>query len=140
MEFKTQTTLNQLRIGDSFTYIGMFGQKRTDPWRVMARADKSGKVAVNQVVEGKTVYKYDELKKGTTKVLFLRHTIPLPGEVCLLDDLQPGDQFKMPGDEFDTWVVEKRGHLFFDVRRTTEAACSKGGRAAKVIFVKHKAQ
>lgn len=139
MQPKTQTTLNQLRIGDAFTYIGMLGQVRKEPWRVTARQDKKGKVAVNQIATDRSfVYKYDELKKGTTKVMFLRHTQPLPGEECLLYDLQPGDQFKIPDNPFHTWVLERYGHAFYDIRRTDEAACVKGGMAAKVIFVKHK--
>ncbi len=135
---KTHTTLNQLRLGDSFIYLSRFGQRRTDPWRVMALQDKNGKVAVNQVIDGKTNYKFDELKKGLTKVMFLRHTIPLPNEECLLDDLKPGDEFKMPDNTFHTWLLVKHGHVFSDVRRTDEAFCVKGGRAAKVIFIKHK--
>lgn len=133
MNPKTPTTLGQLRIGDSFVY-----PKRVDPWRVTARADKNGKVAVNQWNAGteKWIHKFDELKKQSTAVLFLRHTIPVPGEECMIDDLNPGDVFYRPDDVVHEYVMVKRGIQFSDVRRIDEAACIKAGVAAKVIFVR----
>ena len=135
MNPKTTTTLAQLRLGDSFVF-----PKRQDPWRVMARADKSGRVAINQIstADRKPLWKHDELKRGKTEVLFLRHTIPVPGEECLVDDLSEGDLFHMPDEIIHEYQLVKHGHLFSDVRRTDQAYCVKGGRMAKVVFIKHK--
>lgn len=133
MQPKTLTTINQLRIGDSFVF-----PKRVDPWRVTARADKNGRVAVNQWNAGteKFIHKFDELIKGSKQVIFLRHTVPVPGEECLVDDLQPGDIFFRPDDVVHEYVLVKHGHQFSDVRRVDEAACIKAGRGAKIIFVR----
>lgn len=134
MKHKTVCRLDELRIGDSFVYM-----KRTDPWRVIARADKSGRVAVNQVVNGKLQWNHDELKRGKTIVTFLRHTVPVPGEECFLEDLVAGDVFQRPEDDLLTeWVVVETGNDFWTVRKTTEAAPGKAGKFAKVIFLKHK--
>jgi hypothetical protein len=133
MEPRTITTLDQLRIGDSFVY-----RKRLDPWRVMAKADKSGRVAVNQVVNGKTSWKHDELIRGKKQVMFLRHTVPVAGEECLVDDLKEGDVFFRPEDVVHEFELVKHGHAFSDVRRLDEASCVKAGRASKVIFVRPK--
>lgn len=134
MNHKTVCRLDELRIGDSFVYL-----KRADPWRVMARQDKSGRVAVNQVVNGKPQWKHDELKRGKTTVMFLRHTKPVPGEECFLEDLAAGDKFQRLDDDLLTeWVVEETGHDFWSVRKMTEAAPVKAGRLAKVIFLNHR--
>lgn len=126
------TTLGELRIGDSFVY-----PKRTDPWRVRARADRNGRVAVNQLsTSGKWAYKHDELKKAKTIVLFLRHTVPVAGEPCMLEDLDPGDIFLRPEDSVNEYVLVSKRQLFCDVRKTSEAACIKAGTMATVIFVR----
>lgn len=133
---KTTTTLNELRIGDSFVY-----PKRVDPWRVTARADKSGRVAVNQWNAGTSswIWKQDDLKKGKTKVVFLRHTVPVPQEECMIDDLQEGDVFIRPEDPIHEWILVRHGHIFSDVRKISEAAPSKAGKMARVIFVRSNA-
>ncbi len=138
MEPKTITRLKELCIGDSFVYM-----KRVDPWRVMALADKSGRVAVNQInaADRKPIWKHDELKKGHTKVTFLRHTKPVPGQECLVDDLKEGDVFFLPDDIIHEWILVNHGHLFADMRRSDQSHIGgKIGRATKVTFVKHKDQ
>lgn len=132
------TTLSSLRIGDAFVFANRF-KKTSDVWRVTARQDKAGRVAVNQVNPDtrQMVHKYDELKRASVRVVFLRHTVPVIGEECLLDDLVPGDRFKMPDDSVHTWILVRHGNQFSDVRRTDHVSCVKGGRAAKVIFVSH---
>lgn len=136
MEAKTVTTLGELRIGDSFVY----SLSRGDVWRVMAMADKNKRVAVNQIDPRtrKPVWKHDELKKANKKVVFLRHTVPVAGEPCLIDDLVPGDIFKRPEDSVHEWMLVNHGHMFSDVRRTDEPACGKAGKMAQVIFLRHK--
>lgn len=132
MEQKTTAQLKELRIGDSFII-----PKREDPWRVMAREDKRGKVAINQIINGKPVWPQDTLVKGTREVMFLRHTIPVSGEQCFIDDLTVGDVFTR-ADDIHEWVLEKHGHAFSDVRRIDQSAPAKAGRLAIVTFIKHK--
>lgn len=140
MQSKTITTLDQLRIGDSFVYL-----KRQDPWRVTARADKNGKVAVNQFncqsgVDPKNqLYRHDNLVKGSRQVMFLRHTIPVPGEECLICDLEPGDVFQIPGDTVhDYEIVHQSEAGFATIRRLDQAAPAKAGIHAKAIFIRKK--
>ncbi len=133
MDFKTITRLDQLRIGDSFVYIN-----RVDPWRVTARANKSGMVAVNQFNAGTRsfIHKYDELKRGTTAVMFLRHTQPVAGEQCLIDDLQEGSIFYRPEDLIHEYELVRLHYPFSDVRRLDHASPIKAGIFSKVIFLR----
>ena len=138
MQPKTQTTLNQLRIGDSYVY-----PKRQDPWRVMARADKNGRVAVNQisVSDRKPIFKHDELKKGSTTVIFLRHTVPVPGEAILIESLAVGDIFHTPDDIIHEWEVTRTKHpgsWMVGIRRLDQAAGSYTNGLSTVVFIKHK--
>lgn len=133
MQRKTLTTLNQLRIGDSFVFAG-----KDEVWRVTARANKSGAVAINKFIGDKQIYKYDELRKGKVQVVFLQHTIPVPGEEILLDNLVAGDVFKKSADDVHEYVVVQRSSdVWFDVRRLDQAAPEKGGKLANVIFIRH---
>jgi hypothetical protein len=135
MEKKTMTTLGQLRIGDRFTYSA----KRSDVWSVMARADKSKRVAVNQLDPNKTpLHKYDELKKASKDVMFLRHGIPQPQEECFLEDLEVGDTFFKPDDIITEFVLQEKGSQFYKVRKVSEAAYIMAGRLAVVVLSKKK--
>lgn len=101
MDRNTLTTLGQLRIGDRFHY-----PKRVDVWQVIHKT--STQVSVNLPGLGESfVHKYPELKRGTTPVIFMRHTKPLPGERCLFQDLKHGDVFGLPDDVIKEYVVEK---------------------------------
>lgn len=149
MQTKTHTTLSELRIGDAFVFANRY-PKTSEIWRVTARADKNGRVAVNQVdgVTKKLVHRYDDLKRASVRVVFIRHTVPVAGEECLIDDLKEGDIFyrvmKVGDtdvemvDQLHEWELVKHGHMFSDVRRLDEAAGGKAGRVAKVVFVRHK--
>jgi hypothetical protein len=129
MERKTNTTLGDLRVGDRFVF-----PKETTVHQVFCTGKKTADI--NEVTpEGHPLNKYHTPKKLSTKVLFLRHGIPAPGEECFLDDLQPGDTFRMLDDEVHEYLVEKRGVKFFDVRRTDQAASIKGGKLATVILL-----
>jgi hypothetical protein len=132
---KTQTTLAALRIGDSFVY-----PKGNVAWRVTARADRKGKVAVNQFRGKEPINKYDTLKKKDTKVTFLQHTAPVPGELIFLENLEVGDIFKRKDDSVHEYVIEKKGHDFYDCRRLDQPTPIKGGRISEVIFIRHKGQ
>jgi hypothetical protein len=136
MRPKTITTLKELRIGDSFVFTR--GDRKT-PWRVTARADKSHRVSINMWDDrGTWMHPYDDLKKGDTKVMFLRHTIPVVGEECFIEDLKEGDVFCRPEDIVHEYILVKRGIHFCDVRRVDEAAPVKAGRVARVIFIRPK--
>lgn len=99
MERNTITPLGQLRIGDRYCY-----NNRIDVWQVMRHTPK-GKVAVNQIAFGKPIHKFDEVKAGNILVRFMRHTQPLPGEKCIVEDLQPGDVFFMPEDIITEYTI-----------------------------------
>jgi hypothetical protein len=133
MQSKTLTTLGSMRLGDSFVF-----QKRTDVWRVISRSVNGKWTFINQVMNVKQIYKHDEQKRSSVVVMFLRHTIPVPGEEAFLEDLQPGDVFHQLEDVIHEWELVAKGHDFYDVRRLDEAAPAKAGRLAKVVFVRHK--
>lgn len=133
MQRKTTTTLNELRIGDRFVYPG-----GNVSYQVTAKADKTGKVAINQFANGKQVNRYDTLKRKTTTVLFLRHSIPLPQEECFIEDLQAGDIFCKPADIVHEYEIVNRGHEFYAVRRLDCASIEMAGRLATVIFIRKK--
>lgn len=134
MQRKTLTTLGELRIDDRFVY-----PKRGDVWCVTAKADKNKRVAVNQKKDdGSFIFKYDELKASSTRVLFLRHGKPLEGEEAFICDLEVGDTFKMIGDDVHEFVLQKKGNQFAQVRRLDQAAHFMGGNMATVILLKRK--
>lgn len=137
MLHRTQTTLSALRIGDSFVYLVKKGKAGNIPWRVTAREDRKGNVAVNQFNGKKQINKYDLLKKASTQVIFLQHTIAVPGEHIFLENLEVGDVFKRKDDPVHEYVIEKKGHDFYDCRRLDQATPIKGGRISEVIFIRH---
>lgn len=69
MERNTITTLGDLLIGDRFTFV-----KRTDEvWQVTGKT--ATHVSINQFnPAGNQLRKYDELKKRSMHVRFLRHS------------------------------------------------------------------
>jgi hypothetical protein len=102
MERNTITTLGQLREGDRFTY-----PRRVDVWQVVGIVGKH--VEINQFLPwGDPIHKYAQLKKGNVVVKFLRHTLPLPGEECLLTDLQENDVFYFPSDVIAEFIVVEK--------------------------------
>jgi hypothetical protein len=134
MERKTMTTLGELRIDDRFVY-----PKRADAWCVTARADRKGRVAINQKKDdGSLSHKYDDLKKASTPVLFLRHGSPLEGEECFISDLKAGDIFHKRDDVIHEYELKEKGHQFSKVRRLDEAAHIMAGNMATVVLVKRK--
>lgn len=139
MEAKTHTTLAELRIGDSFVYENGY-PKRTEIWRVMQLPDNRNRVAVNRINADtrKPILRHDVIKKGSVRVVFIRHTVPVEGQECLLDDLEPGDLFRrVEQDDKATYVVVRHGSLFTDLRRADGLAPIKASRGARVIFISH---
>ena len=139
MEPKTHTTLSELRIGDSFVYENGY-PKRTEIWRVMQLADKRNRVAVNRINADtrKPILRHDVIKKGSVRVVFIRHTVPVEGKECLLDDLEPGDCFcRNDPNDTNTYVLVRHGSLFSDLRRSDGLAPIKASRGATVIFISH---
>ncbi|MFL5811411.1 MAG: hypothetical protein ACJ749_17945 [Flavisolibacter sp.] len=102
MERNTLTTLGLLRIGDRFTY-----PKRVDVWQVMSKT--SNQVFVNQISPFKnaTIHQYDEMKRASTQIKFIRHTKPLPGEEVLVKDLTEGDMFHFADEIEKDFVITK---------------------------------
>lgn len=139
MEAKTHTTLAELRIGDSFVYENGY-PKRTEIWRVMQLPDSRNRVAVNRINADtrKPILRHDVIKKGSVRVVFIRHTVPVEGQECLLDDLEPGDMCSRPDpDDNATYVVIRHGSLYTDLRRADGLAPIKASRGARVIFISH---
>ena len=91
MERNTQTTLAELRVGDRFVFVG-----RVDKWQVTQQELKYSLINAPGL-GGKLIYSHDKKEKNTKVVVFLRHTMPLPGEKCLLEDLKNGDTFYEDG-------------------------------------------
>lgn len=115
MHRNTITTLAQLRNGDRFTLVG-----KEEVWQKTGAYGSN--VTYNKFTDGgKAVLKYDEKKHGKTSVRFVRHTAPLPGEDCFVQDLKKGDVFFMN----DNVVIEYRvTNIFYD-GRTVKAYSTK---------------
>ena len=86
MKRKTVTTLSELHEGDRYIY-----KNKSEIFEVMKK--DGNHIEVNEIVNEKPIYKYNVKKNGKTAVVFLRHTKPLPGEECFIEDLHPGDVF-----------------------------------------------
>jgi hypothetical protein len=105
MQRKTITTADQLREGDRFT----FGPKRLDVWQVMSKTGKH--IECNQPLpNGTPALKYNDKISGRKSVMFLRHTKPMPGEECFIEDLEPGDIFYKHDDIITEYVA--KGKMF----------------------------
>ncbi|SEW02147.1 hypothetical protein SAMN05428988_1333 [Chitinophaga sp. YR573] len=108
MERNTVTTLGALRNGDRFHF-----PKRVDIWEVTGSTRNHTSINLPGL-NGVFTNKYDDLKKSSTSVVFMRHTQPLQGEQCLYKDLKPGDIFHMTNniiDEFRRGADERIGHF-----------------------------
>jgi hypothetical protein len=126
----TQTTLGSLRIGDRFTFM----RKKETVWQVTGKTGKY--VTINQFnPDGRQVLQFDELKTGTTPVIFMRHTIPMPGEECYVQDLKEGDVFYTLDNV--TTEFERCGNI----AKLVVAVCEKYQTSfpfnTVVVFVKH---
>lgn len=135
MQRKTLTTLNQLRKGDVFVFL-----KKDQPWRVTGRTDNNRQVTINQFINGNPIYKYDEMKSGSMQIIFMRHTIPLPGEECYVEDLQPGDVLHKTDDIINEYEVKERGDIWSTLRCLQSDKAEMAGKHLTVVFIKHRGQ
>lgn len=111
MQRNTITTLAQLRKGDRFTFTG-----KEEVWQKTGCYGSN--VTYNKFTDGGiAILKYDEKKADKTSCRFVRHTVPLPGEDCLVQDLKQGDVFFMN----DNIVVEYQVTNVFYEGRTVKA-------------------
>jgi hypothetical protein len=134
MQRKTHTTLDNLRIGDRFTY----GSNKTDVWEVVQRFGNNTEVNQREA-HGKWKMKFNIIKRSSTQVYFLRHTKPLNGDECFIEDLQEGDVFWKPDNVMIEYVVIDKGHEFSKVRKMYDKQCKEpemAGRLASVFFVR----
>lgn len=89
-------------MGDRYHYL-----LKSDVWQVMEHTDKHTKV--NQFIFGeRQVHRYHIEKRKSTEVIFIRHTIPLIGEECMLCDLDNGDVFYIDDDVVTEHVIIKK--------------------------------
>jgi hypothetical protein len=118
MERKTMAAIEKLREGDRFTY----GPKRLDVWQVMLKNGKH--IEVNQPLpNGKSALKFNEKVNPKKTVMFLRHTKPMPGEECFIEDIESGDIFYKQDDIITEYVA--LGKMFsmpgmFGLRKVTD--------------------
>jgi hypothetical protein len=138
MNHKTKTTLAHLRTGDRF--VKGHNEKKIQAatvWQLLSIGKKYA--TINVVTDaGHKMYDRDQLENISAKIIFIRHTIPLPGEETLLQNLSIGDVFKKTAGDVHEYILEKTGHQFYEVRRTDLAAHEMGGKLATVIFVRKK--
>jgi hypothetical protein len=134
MQRFTQTTLGQLRDGDRFSFL----RKRNEVWQVTGSTKNN--VFINRFLHnGKQVLQYDETKRASTPVVFMRHTKPMPGEDCQLCDLQNGDVFYFLNDVINELLVLRKDAESIVVA-TADSPQHEGKHSMNetVIFVRHK--
>lgn len=103
MQRNTVTTLGELRIGDRFHFL-----KRVDVWEITGKTRSHNSINLPGL-NGVFINKYDDLKKSSTPVVFMRHTIPEPGEECIFSDLKYGDIFHLPDNVINEYIITKGG-------------------------------
>lgn len=98
----TSTKLGELRKGDRFYFI-------TDSKRIahQVTSDKAAARTSYNIVNanGSAKLPFDKQAPNDKPVIFLRHTIPVPGEECRLYDLQQGDIFFFPNNVVTEFIV-----------------------------------
>jgi hypothetical protein len=100
----TATKFGELRQGDRFYFAG---DKKKIVYQVTTErlVNKSSYNIVD--AEGKALWPFDKQSAHDKPVIFLRHTIPAPGEECRLYDLQQGDVFFFPDDFITEYLILK---------------------------------
>jgi hypothetical protein len=137
MQRNTKTVLEFLRIGDRFYKNG------DNKKRIMEVHTKQPFKTI--VIDPNMIEQYRLkmalLKRNDIAVVFIRHTKPLPGDECFIEDLVEGDIFRKPsfGHLVDEYKLIAPGHDFYDVAPIGDTLLmEKAGRLATVIFVRHK--
>lgn len=98
MEHRTRTYISSLRIGDIFHYPGK------DEKHIVTGQGRNFTSVNKPSPDGGRKHKYDGQVTGTRRVIFLRHTVPQPGEACLLGDLKNGDIFHLSTDPISEFI------------------------------------
>lgn len=106
MKKNTFTVVGNLRSGDRFRFLTWPSE-----FEVMAQLDFI--TAINEIHGSGFKYKKEEAIPHLMPVMFLGHTKPQPGEDCLINQLKPGDTFRIGIDskteykliEFETKAI-----------------------------------
>lgn len=102
MERNTMTTVDKLRIGDRFYRAS---DKNKTMWTKVEAPVKKTFFQTYRHHARKDGDKYAIDVRSDLQVVFMRHTIPLPGEEWLLNELRVGDVFFMPNDIITEYKV-----------------------------------
>lgn len=136
--------LGDLREGDSFIF-----QLNDDAeiYRVVGSKEYSCTVTVNKLMRSdmKSINE-DEEAWADTMVYFIRHTIPVVGQDCFIEDLAPGDKFQLfvpdatseSGGNLILCEIMEKGFDFDRFRRIDTGDVGRIGRLTKVVFIGHR--
>lgn len=96
----TAAKIGDLRTGDRFYFV-------TEAKRLAYQVTRIGnKISYNIIeADGKALWPFDKQAAHDRPVIFLRHTVPAPGEECRLYDLQNGDVFCFVNDIVNEFIV-----------------------------------
>lgn len=140
------TTIKQLRIGDAFIFEL---SETADVFRLMEKKDYSESVRIQKYFRSDVApIDKEEYSFASTRVYFVRHTVPVPGEDIYIEDLAPGDKFQLyiPNTKPETGgsnvyceIIEK-GYEFDRFRRIDTGDVGRIGRLTKVIFISHRTE
>lgn len=127
--------LSELRIGDSF----LFHLDSNDVWMVRRQVGLSTRINQRMRSDMKWKHEEDQMEWGDTEVWFLRHTMPLPGEECYVEDLKPGDKFMLQkeADQAVEAMILEKGYEFDKFQVFGSGETGRIGRLTKVKFVNH---
>ncbi|MGQ0738266.1 MAG: hypothetical protein ACT4OJ_04330 [Bacteroidota bacterium] len=123
-----------LRIGDSFILKLI---KNAKVWRIVKHSP--GSITAYHYMRsdmrktGEPVYIHPD-----TTVYFIRHTIPLPGEECFVEDLKPNDIITIPELGDKKWYIQHKGYDFDIMQELEGDKEGRIGRLAKVIYLGNK--
>jgi hypothetical protein len=131
MQRNTITTLGELRTGDRFCFV-----MKDEVWQVTGFTRTQ--VTINKFTShGTQIFKHDEMKLKKTAVRFLRHTMPLAGEDCFIEDLNVGDVFcfnESIVDEYQVVSIDK-DNLLVSVMNTDRTKNRAINYQTRVVFV-----
>lgn len=102
MNRKTNTTIGLLRVGDRFCFLSDFRSGKV--YEVTSRS--TAFTWYNKVENEKKKWLFDKKATLGKEVIFLRHTVLLPGDECFLQDLSKGDKF-CNKEGIEGWILEK---------------------------------
>lgn len=162
------TTIRQLRIGDAFIFEL---SENADVYRLLEKKELSESVRIQKYFRSDVApIDKEEYSFAGTRVYFVRHTIPVPGEDIYVEDLAPGDKFQLyipntkkveqnpevmverfPAEQYQEKYTAKGGTMVFceimekgfefdKFRRIDTGDVGRIGRLTKVIFISHRAK